>query len=1176
MNKHCPTCGKPLAPDAPMGLCPDCLLNAGFGTVTGGTGGEGAVQPPPSPEELAPHFPQLEILALLGRGGMGVVYKARQKALNRMVALKILAPERVRDPQFAGRFAREAQALAQLDHPHIVTVYDSGQAGGFFYLLMEFVDGANLRQLLQTRKLTPEEALAIVPPLCEALQFAHDRGIIHRDIKPENLLLDKNGQIKIADFGIAKLVAGASVVAAVCDRGSENAPAGVSDPGYNDLTEAGKIMGTPSYMAPEQTEHPDDVDSRADIYSLGVVFYEMLTGELPKEKIVPPSRKVQIDVRLDEVVLRAMEINPELRWQTAVDMRTQGETIVSDPESAPRPVSGDPAGNLPTQPGAEVNPWQPVLALLGIVISIPLFIIGFFLPFPANVFALALAPIATIVAGLKLAGLWPFPSPLFPKSNFTGRNLPRGKATPPAGWERARWLIVVRGFIMCIVGAIFGIHLHPPILGIAITSWGLIGFMLVSGKAFGFRKNPVDDRHAIRTAGRIGLVHAIGILSAGLFLALINSGLAEEWNLFLAVVFGCGISVCLLRLARLLPFPSFVAALPAEDPSAVVASAISETERQEAMRQAKAPAIGLIVTGALNWVVFTLVFIVLGLKTVAVGAMSHGTDITWAGMVVLLAFLAMFLSGFVVYAGLKMMRLECRGFALAASILAMVVSPGNLIGLPIGIWALVVLLRPEVRKAFRREGNGALWLAAGLSVLAVFLILPWLVDHKPMRQAISALPHPELLQDSTCDIQPDGIVRNKLTTEIVNETGTTLRSDHFINSDFVHIDTITDAQGRPMAFQAMPGKRDLIEYHLTFNEPVPPGSAVSYTTEGTETGLIKATGKPGVFQYSMKHWPGYDGVTRRVELHRLPPGAELIDKSPGDLKEEKVGDHIELRLDRRIPPGGHIDVRYSYRLSATPADNRDFVVFHPSAQGTAALDASREFVIGRKWRLKGEHGGNEGVTIEAADPTGKRVTFNEAPQAGDMSRFTVSAEAGSEMSATEIGAKLWQQLGWGGVKPVDAGKSSSAMTFGPVIERVVTGTIDLENGTLTELPLPQPLDERDPARYAWFGNGEDPLSWLRQRGVDVMDLGNHGLMGVDIRLAPLEKHDWQTLTPDEVREKLRSLRLDEAPSYSNFANTMGTYGFQTREGNIGILQITDTDLPRGVKIRYRLAQPANH
>jgi serine/threonine protein kinase len=227
--------------------------------------------PPLTPEELAPHFPQLEILECLGRGGMGVVYKARQKSLNRLVALKLLAPERADDPQFAARFEKEAHALAALNHPHIVGVHDFGQAGGFYYLLMEFVDGVNLRQLLQTKRLTPKEALSIVPPVCEALQCAHDHGIVHRDIKPENLLIDKAGTVKIADFGIAKiysrrLLPGDASVASF--SASETSPL---------ITQSMMAtMGTPDYAAPEQINGA--ADHRADIYSLGVVLYEMLTG----------------------------------------------------------------------------------------------------------------------------------------------------------------------------------------------------------------------------------------------------------------------------------------------------------------------------------------------------------------------------------------------------------------------------------------------------------------------------------------------------------------------------------------------------------------------------------------------------------------------------------------------------------------------------------------------------------------------------------------------------------------------------------------------------------------------------------------------------------------------------------------------------------------------------------
>ena len=168
---RCPQCGEQLPPDAPDGLCPKCVMVMNLKTETAFSGDTPAAQPPLPPEQIAPHFPQLEILECLGRGGMGVVYKARQKTLNRFVALKLLAPERVQDAKFAERFAREAQALAALNHPNIVTIHDFGQAGGFYYLLMEFVDGMNLRLLLRTRKFTPEEALTIVPPLCDALQL---------------------------------------------------------------------------------------------------------------------------------------------------------------------------------------------------------------------------------------------------------------------------------------------------------------------------------------------------------------------------------------------------------------------------------------------------------------------------------------------------------------------------------------------------------------------------------------------------------------------------------------------------------------------------------------------------------------------------------------------------------------------------------------------------------------------------------------------------------------------------------------------------------------------------------------------------------------------------------------------------------------------------------------------
>jgi serine/threonine protein kinase len=265
---------------------------------------------------LARHFEELEILGMIGRGGMGAVFKVRQKSLDRLAALKILPAQIADSPEFPVRFARESQALARLSHPHIVAVYDSGQRQGLFFFLMEYVDGPNLRQLLQDSRLAPEQALAIVPQICEALQHAHDQGIVHRDIKPENILLNRQGEVKIADFGLVKLM---------------------GLPAQEFTLTQNRIMGTPAYMAPEQIEHPDQVDHRADIYSLGVVFYQMLTGELPMGRFAPPSRKVQIDVRLDEVVLRTLEKERERRYQRAAQVKTDVQTIVSGaPASAMR------------------------------------------------------------------------------------------------------------------------------------------------------------------------------------------------------------------------------------------------------------------------------------------------------------------------------------------------------------------------------------------------------------------------------------------------------------------------------------------------------------------------------------------------------------------------------------------------------------------------------------------------------------------------------------------------------------------------------------------------------------------------------------------------------------------------------------------------------------------------
>src|SRR6185436_6713137 len=180
------------------------------------------------------------VLGLIGEGGMGAVYRARQTRIERPIALKVLALDPSDDPTFAERFRREAMVLARLDHPNVVKLYDFGEREGLFFLVLELVEGTNLRTLMQRGLLEPAQALAIVPQICEALQFAHDEGVVHRDIKPENVLIDSKGRVKIADFGLAKLVGG---------RASDFS-----------LTEFGQAMGTPHYMAPEQLRGSLDVD----------------------------------------------------------------------------------------------------------------------------------------------------------------------------------------------------------------------------------------------------------------------------------------------------------------------------------------------------------------------------------------------------------------------------------------------------------------------------------------------------------------------------------------------------------------------------------------------------------------------------------------------------------------------------------------------------------------------------------------------------------------------------------------------------------------------------------------------------------------------------------------------------------------------------------------------------
>jgi serine/threonine-protein kinase len=248
----------------------------------------------------------------LARGGMAEVYLARDESLNRLVALKALFPEFAREPSFVERFRREAQAAANLNHPNIVGIYDWGQESGTYFIVMEYVEGRSLRELMRNEgPIEAGRAADITAEIASALAFAHRSGVVHRDVKPGNVLITPQGHVKVTDFGIAR--------------------AGTSD----GLTQTGSVMGTATYFSPEQAQGLA-VDGRSDVYSLGVVLYELVCGGVPfvadspvsvaykhvRENPVPPSqRNTDVPHALEQIIMSALAKDPEQRYQSADDMR---------------------------------------------------------------------------------------------------------------------------------------------------------------------------------------------------------------------------------------------------------------------------------------------------------------------------------------------------------------------------------------------------------------------------------------------------------------------------------------------------------------------------------------------------------------------------------------------------------------------------------------------------------------------------------------------------------------------------------------------------------------------------------------------------------------------------------------------------------------------------------------
>jgi len=299
-----------------------------------------------------------EVEELVGTGGMSSVYRAHDRLLDRKVALKVLHQHYSEDEDYVERFRREARAVAALSHPNIVTVIDRGEHAGRQFIVFEYIDGENLKALIQRRGPAPvTTALELAMQIARGLSFAHQQGLVHRDVKPQNILLNGDGQAKVTDFGIAR-----------------------SLDVQHGMTQTGTVLGTSDYIAPEQAQG-QRVDEHTDVYSLGVVLYEMLTNEVPfpGENFVavamrhineePPSirdKRPDVTPRLEAAVQCAMAKRPEDRFQTMADFcreleadlaEAQGATVVA-PALPGRP-------RAPRRPGA--NPWPIVLALLTLI-----------------------------------------------------------------------------------------------------------------------------------------------------------------------------------------------------------------------------------------------------------------------------------------------------------------------------------------------------------------------------------------------------------------------------------------------------------------------------------------------------------------------------------------------------------------------------------------------------------------------------------------------------------------------------------------------------------------------------------------------------------------------------------------------------------------------------------------
>ncbi len=303
--KVCAKCGASIFTDSPGGLCSICLFRTGLGSIEDGDAGV------PEANRIKMQFGDYDLIEEIGRGGQGVVYRARQKSLNRTVALKVIGLGQWSSTPHLRRFRRDAEAAASLEHPQIVPIYEIGERDGSCYFSMKFVEGGQLDEVIATKTISPRWAAELLVKIARTVHFAHERGILHRDIKPGNILLDRQGEPHLTDFGLARLIEQESTI-----------------------TNSFDVLGTPSYMAPEQASgRVKELTAASDVYSLGAVLYQMLTGQPPfaggttyetirlvmeSEPRNPRLWNPKVDVDLATICLKCLEKDPKRRYASAL------------------------------------------------------------------------------------------------------------------------------------------------------------------------------------------------------------------------------------------------------------------------------------------------------------------------------------------------------------------------------------------------------------------------------------------------------------------------------------------------------------------------------------------------------------------------------------------------------------------------------------------------------------------------------------------------------------------------------------------------------------------------------------------------------------------------------------------------------------------------------------------